>query len=94
MRDKTKKTERDIATIVFIVATGLLLLATISFLIIKNRDKPKETESKPSSTTTTEIEVFIPEQEIPDITVDGNPDDGEEVIEDDGRNRLDVREVE
>ena len=89
-----KQTKKDTAMIVFVIATGLLLLATITFIMLKNKGEPEESESKPSSTTTTEIEVFIPEQEIPDITVDGNPDDGEEVIEDDGRNRLDVREVE
>jgi hypothetical protein len=80
--------------IVSVIVAGLLLLGTITFIVLKNKDEPKEIESKPSSTTTTEIEVFIPEQEVPDITVDGNPNDGEEVIEDDGRNRLDVREVE
>jgi len=90
---KMKQTKKDTTMIVFIIVAGLLLLATITFIMLKNKGEPEESESKPSSTTTTEIEVFIPEQEVPDITVDGNPDDGEEVIEDDSRNRFDIKEV-
>lgn len=90
---KMKQTKKDTTMIVFIIAAGLLLLGTITFIVLKNKGEPEEFESKPSSTTTTEIEVFIPEQKVPDITVGGNPDDGEEVIEDDSRNRFDVKEV-
>ena len=88
MRKNVKRNKKDVAIIIFAGAMVLILACTIMFLMFKNKDEPEGFEKETVTSEETDIEVEIPTKTGFDFTVQGDPDDAEEPIEEDDRSGL------